>query len=976
MTPSPLAVALGHLMSRRGGRVVFIACSSALVGGLAYGSASFLGAGEGGRLFFTAGMTLLAGGYFIIFVNLALLGYFPRRTERAYERLIGPAAVLMFVAMSLTAAPSVFEAVAVTVVGCGMALFSVLNGARDLRAPLRTTIAHPRSAADAKVMLALARSMPGGLALRERFNVDLNTVHALVSLAESDDTYTRLHEAYDILVALTASTAYADPRLRTSVAQALTDVAGALHLLGDDRRIHEQAALALDQALAHDAAAVNRAFRRLLNLADLELVRAGLFTLPTRDGVAQTPLRRSIAHLHAALPLSPRDRRHQLHHRLAICHAALADLTEDPGDLRTAITETRSALQALRPANREERPAASLILADLLVRQAAATGDPTGLAEARELTARSRTIRDPEVHALGWIVHTGAVRLQRSLDPHSVDAAAELARISAGVTAVPPYSRSRLRLAAALADWAATENDARTAAWAYTEALATARRLSATGLIRRQQQAALYEVRGLAAEAAHWLHVCGRPHDAVVVLESSRALVLSSAVDRDLLIRRLERHDPALAARCAQLSVRLAAVDRGGPEWGPAQLWAGLNDRHVARAVHEEWRALTRWLARWPEFRSLLAEPGYAAIEQAAQHGPLVYLAAARRRGFALVVERGAAAPRLVDLPDLTREVAADLAYTLREESRSLGTPDGDDGVWRDSLTAVLDTLRAALAPLAEELPASAAATLLPMGDLALLPLHAAAPDRVTWRYTPTAHVLTRSAEAAHRAARQPARLLLVSAPGPTGRRLRHTTAVAPALARHAIDLTTLDGDAARRDSVQAAVAAHNVYHFACHGAADPVDPLNSCLELSDGPLTMRELLDRRLPARLAVLAACETGVPYAQLPDEAVSLPAALLEAGVPGVIGTLWPVQELPTLLITLRFYELWLGGRTEPAAALRQSQSWLRTATAAELRDYLARSTDGSVRLPQLLIGRAAQARIYDHPDYWAAFTYTGI
>jgi CHAT domain-containing protein len=100
------------------------------------------------------------------------------------------------------------------------------------------------------------------------------------------------------------------------------------------------------------------------------------------------------------------------------------------------------------------------------------------------------------------------------------------------------------------------------------------------------------------------------------------------------------------------------------------------------------------------------------------------------------------------------------------------------------------------------------------------------------------------------------------------------------------------------------------------------------------------------------------------------------LLEAGVPGVIGTLWPVEELPTLLLTLRFYELWLGAGSAPATALHRAQHWLRTSAAAELAEYLHRSTGGSVRWPQTFTGRAAQARIFAHPDYWAAFAYTGV
>jgi CHAT domain-containing protein len=184
------------------------------------------------------------------------------------------------------------------------------------------------------------------------------------------------------------------------------------------------------------------------------------------------------------------------------------------------------------------------------------------------------------------------------------------------------------------------------------------------------------------------------------------------------------------------------------------------------------------------------------------------------------------------------------------------------------------------------------------------------------------------------------------------------------------------DAAAGQRGATLAAAGGHHVYHFACHGAADGRDPLDSCLYLADGRLTVRDLLARRLAARLAVLGACETGIPYPQLPDEAVSLPAALLEAGVPGVVGTLWPVEELPTLMLTTRFYELWLGHRLPPAEALHRAQWWLRTGVVSDFETYLRVNVGTAARWPYRSTGRAAQHRLFAHPDYWAAFVYTGV
>jgi CHAT domain-containing protein len=133
--------------------------------------------------------------------------------------------------------------------------------------------------------------------------------------------------------------------------------------------------------------------------------------------------------------------------------------------------------------------------------------------------------------------------------------------------------------------------------------------------------------------------------------------------------------------------------------------------------------------------------------------------------------------------------------------------------------------------------------------------------------------------------------------------------------------------------------------------------------------------LGQRLQARLVVLAACETAVPYSLLPDEMIGLPAALLEAGVPGVVGTLWPVEEPPTTLLLARFSDLVLDRHVDPAAALNDAQRWLRTRTTGQLRTYLDRRTGGAVAWPYRHTGRTRDDRLFAHPDCWAAFTYTG-
>jgi CHAT domain-containing protein len=152
--------------------------------------------------------------------------------------------------------------------------------------------------------------------------------------------------------------------------------------------------------------------------------------------------------------------------------------------------------------------------------------------------------------------------------------------------------------------------------------------------------------------------------------------------------------------------------------------------------------------------------------------------------------------------------------------------------------------------------------------------------------------------------------------------------------------------------------------------------------------ITLRELLDGSLDlgnVRLAVLSACQTGlIDFQRVPDEVVGLPAGLLQAGVPAVISTLWPVDDLATTLLMDQFYRLHLKEHLEPAVALHEAQQWLRGATAAEmaLMEHYAqqfqssRQNDTHAWQMMRYYRKHPDVKPYTHSYYWAAFVYTGV
>jgi CHAT domain-containing protein/tetratricopeptide (TPR) repeat protein len=158
-------------------------------------------------------------------------------------------------------------------------------------------------------------------------------------------------------------------------------------------------------------------------------------------------------------------------------------------------------------------------------------------------------------------------------------------------------------------------------------------------------------------------------------------------------------------------------------------------------------------------------------------------------------------------------------------------------------------------------------------------------------------------------------------------------TALAPAgQVLQAFDL------AASRDAVLSGeLHDYRVVHFATHGIADTRNPELSGLVLSlvdaagkprDGFLGLSDIYDLDLAADLVVLSGCRTGLGKEVRGEGLMGLTRGFLYAGVPRVVGSLWPVQDRTTAELMSRFYKaMWQKG-LPPAAALRAAQRSLRS------------------------------------------------
>ncbi len=156
-------------------------------------------------------------------------------------------------------------------------------------------------------------------------------------------------------------------------------------------------------------------------------------------------------------------------------------------------------------------------------------------------------------------------------------------------------------------------------------------------------------------------------------------------------------------------------------------------------------------------------------------------------------------------------------------------------------------------------------------------------------------------------------------------------------------------GPQATRAALAGALAGNKRWralHLACHGRVDAARPSLSALALADGPLTVLDLFGLRVPADLAVLAACESGIGHNYSADGIFGFVHAFAASGAPRVLVSLWRVDDEATAVLMGGFYRLWRTGGTDAAAALRAAQEAVR----AEPR--------------------------WAHPRYWAAWQLWGV
>ena len=500
---------------------------------------------------------------------------------------------------------------------------------------------------------------------------------------------------------------------------------------------------------------------------------------------------------------------------------------------------------------------------------------------------------------------------------------------------------------------------------------------------------------GTAGELANLLAHLDRWPEAAAAYDDCLALhdrMLRDNADRDRVVQTLARF-PTLARWTAYAHVR------SGDPHTAVTILERTRSRSLPRFVPGAGRSLE--LLSWRS--ATLDDVGRAATPSC----PVAYVLTAFAGSAVLLVRRGHDGRVGVTVYENPLSAGFFVArmFSLPQPERGFLTAQMISADMGPAIRSLMEPLGSLLEPVVTELLADGVRdlVLIPAGPAAILPWAAATVrgqedspptlvgELLTLSVAPSAAAVVLGRERVAGRVRDAAagRLLVVADPErqdafplPGARdEARRIEAAFPAR------VDVLEGPAARTDTVLDRLPACWVAHLACHGTNNVLQPETMRLLLSDGDVTLGQLLQLpELRARLVVLSACQTGqVDTARASDEMLGMPLAFLQAGACTVVSTLWPIDDRVTAMLVGRFYEelateMGADGRGDVAAALARAQRWLRSLTSEQARRWRQERGVREQPAPQRSISTAppplsAAAAPFTDPYFWAGLVAYG-
>jgi hypothetical protein len=442
----------------------------------------------------------------------------------------------------------------------------------------------------------------------------------------------------------------------------------------------------------------------------------------------------------------------------------------------------------------------------------------------------------------------------------------------------------------------------------------------------------------------------GKNEEAVMALERGRARILAQSFTlRNPELSRLASEYPLLATSLCKAASRLDEIyrdellnsveKRTGEEYGDAI------------AVFNDWRNVVSEIRKLDGYENFNSEITFKDILSVASSKPIIYIAPTYWEGLAFLITPDGLV-RTIHLPELTtvsiNKFIIDLTMRYAIQYDLLSSIDEIcSWLWMKVMEPICT--------LCKSINISDV-FLVPCGILGVLPLYASwtsdksrptgrlyALDLVNFSFIPS----VRSVLLTREAMKIPIdSVLVIEDPTST---LQYAPLEAEAVLGFFTNKDLIGGEAATKFEVLTRLGQKNVLHFSCHGYSNVIDPIHSGLLMAnDETLTVADIQQVRLIAtRLVVLSACETGLIGRQLMDEVIGFPSAWLGLGVPGIISSIWTVDDESTSILMGLFYKYLIVHKYPPGDALRQAQIMLRDTPSGQ----------------------------YMHPYFWAAFYMTG-
>jgi tetratricopeptide (TPR) repeat protein len=187
--------------------------------------------------------------------------------------------------------------------------------------------------------------------------------------------------------------------------------------------------------------------------------------------------------------------------------------------------------------------------------------------------------------------------------------------------------------------------------------------------------------------------------------------------------------------------------------------------------------------------------------------------------------------------------------------------------------------------------------------------------------------------------------------------------------------VTLLRSDAIEEYAKSKDMEQYGYIHFSTHGILDTNFQAIALSQIpdvrEDGFLTLGEIMNSRYNAHLVVLSACETGLGKMERGEGVTGLTRAVMYAGAPAAVVSLWSVSDEATKELMIHFYRNVINSGMSKDEALRLAK--IQMIGKERHTSKTGKSTEEALRAVK--ITRIFQGGTYSHPFFWSAFVMYG-